>query len=98
MKIFGSLAGLTLAIQDFSVTKEATFEISQSDSPIGSITIGLFGNAVPKTVENFCELAKGHDFGNGKNEGYEGYVFNVKIEKSKNTLSDPFFIVLSRTL
>ena len=71
MKIFGWLAGFTLAKQDLTVTKEATFEISQGGNPIGSVTIGLFGNAVPRTASNFCELAKGYDFG-GKTDGYEG--------------------------
>ena len=73
MKIFGlALAGFVAAKQDLTVTKEATFEISKGGTPIGSVTIGLFGNAVPKTAENFCELAKGHDFG-GDTEGYKGY-------------------------
>ena len=72
MKIFGWLAGITLAKQDLTVTKEATFEISQGGKAIGSVTIGLFGNAVPRTAENFCELAKGYDFGNGNNDGSEG--------------------------
>jgi len=72
MKIFGWLAGFTLAKQDLTVTKEATFEISQGGSPIGSVTIGLFGNAVPRTAQNFCELANGYDFGNGKTDGFEG--------------------------
>ena len=72
MKIFGWLAGFTLAKQDLTVTKEATFEISQEGSYIGSVTIGLFGNAVPDTARNFCELANGHDFGNGKDDGFKG--------------------------
>jgi len=54
-----------------------TFEISIGDEPAGKIEIGLFGNKVPKTVDNFYKFAtEGHN--NGK---YEGSIFHRVIKR-----------------
>ena len=37
----------------FQVTNRVFFDISIAGEEAGRITMGLFGNAVPKTVENF---------------------------------------------
>merc|ERR1711957_7812 len=52
---------------------------SESDPIRGRITIGLFGNTVPKTVENFrslCACDKGHGKMSGKPLCYEGTTFH----------------------
>ena len=41
------------------VTKKVTFDISIDGKAAGSIGIGLFGEIVPKTVDNFVQLASG---------------------------------------
>ncbi|XP_015787927.1 peptidyl-prolyl cis-trans isomerase [Tetranychus urticae] len=46
------------------VTKKAIFNVTIDGVPKGLITIGLFGNAAPKTVKNFAALAS--------KEGYNG--------------------------
>jgi len=41
----------------FTVTDEVVFDITVDGEPKGSIVLGLFGEEVPKTVENFLALA-----------------------------------------
>ena len=44
---------------DTSVTARTFFEVSINDEPAGRIEMGLYGNQVPKTVENFRALCTG---------------------------------------
>ena len=41
------------------VCLQVYFDIEQGDAELGRIEIALFGDGVPKTVENFKSLAKG---------------------------------------
>ena len=57
------------------VTEKVFFDITIGGEPAGRIEIGLFGKTVPKTVENFKELAL-----KPQGEGYKGSKFHRIIK------------------
>jgi len=59
------------------VTHKVWFDITIGGEPAGRIEIGLFGKTVPKTTENFFQLAS-PDAKQG--EGYKGSVFHRVIK------------------
>ncbi|RZF44662.1 hypothetical protein LSTR_LSTR000614 [Laodelphax striatellus] len=57
------------------VTSKVWFAIKVGDEDLGKIEIGLFGKTVPKTAQNFMELAK-----KPEGEGYKGSKFHRIIK------------------
>ncbi|KAL3997863.1 Peptidyl-prolyl cis-trans isomerase B [Acanthocheilonema viteae] len=57
------------------VTDKVLLTIKIGDEEAGTITIGLFGKTVPKTVKNFIQLSK-----NAEGEGYTGSKFHRIIK------------------
>lgn len=51
------------------------FDISIGGQPAQTVVIGLFGKTVPKTVENFFQLAQ-----KPEGEGYKGSKFHRVID------------------
>jgi peptidyl-prolyl cis-trans isomerase B (cyclophilin B) len=74
-----SLLAISFAAASDEVTDHVFFDVSIGDEQIGRIEIGLFGNVVPKTAENFKELAKGTKK-DGKDIGYKNTVFHRVIK------------------
>ncbi|WIA23099.1 hypothetical protein OEZ86_010004 [Tetradesmus obliquus] len=48
-----------VALDPLAVTQKVEFNISIGGKPAGSVILGMFGNAAPKTVQNFVSICKG---------------------------------------
>merc|ERR1712146_108388 len=69
-------ATVSAKTSDPVVTSKVYFDVEVGGEPIGRIVMGLFGEVVPKTAENFRQLATGE---NGF--GYEGSTFHRVIKQ-----------------
>ena len=70
------LASMCSAQADTEVTDRVYFDMTVGGQPVGRIVMGLFGKAVPKTAENFKQLATGV-----KGFGYRGSNFHRVIKQ-----------------
>ncbi|CAH8549915.1 unnamed protein product [Schistosoma bovis] len=62
------------------VTDKVFFDIEVDHKPLGRIVIGLFGKTVPKTVENFKQIAIGTQLKDGRTASYKGSGFHRVIK------------------
>jgi peptidylprolyl isomerase len=58
------------------ITDKVFFDVSIGGKSAGKIVIGLFGDTVPQTVQNFKEIAKGYTKKDGKTLTYAGSPFH----------------------
>jgi peptidylprolyl isomerase len=81
MMLFTATLGLSATKTDPKVTSKVFFEIEIDGKLEGRIVIGLFGEDVPKTVENFRALSTGEKGKgtSGKALHYKGSVFHRVI-------------------
>ncbi|KAF6250332.1 putative peptidyl-prolyl cis-trans isomerase chloroplast precursor [Scenedesmus sp. NREL 46B-D3] len=53
------VASTAAALDPLAVTQKVEFTITIGGKPAGKVTMGMFGNAAPKTVRNFVAICKG---------------------------------------
>lgn len=70
------------------VTHEVSFTINHGEEELGVVKIGLLGKTVPKTVENFFQLANGADVGGYLNSKFHRVIPNFMIQGGDFTRGD----------
>ncbi|BDA50141.1 Peptidyl-prolyl cis-trans isomerase B [Coccomyxa sp. Obi] len=69
------LLSASRAHADPEITQKVFFDLTVADKPAGRVVVGLYGNAVPKTVANFVALATGE-----KGFGYKNTEFHRVVK------------------
>ena len=69
--------------KDDTITHKVFFDVEVDGKPLGRVTMGLFGNAVPLTVDNFRALCTGE-----KGMGKEGKPLHYKGSKFHRVITE----------
>lgn len=72
-----AIAAPVVSTEDPPITHFVTFKIAHGDEVLGDVKLGLFGSVVPKTAENFYDIATGKV----KDKTYTGTIFHRIIDK-----------------
>lgn len=73
--LFSAVRGVEAA-EDPVITHKVFFEVHEGEVPLGRIVMGLYGEVVPKTAENFRALATGE-----KGFGFRNSIFHRVIKQ-----------------
>eukprot|EP00923_Selenidium_pygospionis_P028516 GHVN01051177.1.p1 GENE.GHVN01051177.1~~GHVN01051177.1.p1 ORF type:complete len:138 (+),score=23.34 GHVN01051177.1:1400-1813(+) len=83
--IIAALALVAVVVQgdpnpdNAKITQKCFFDVSIGGEAAGRIVMGLYGDVVPKTVENFAALCKGDKTDGGVKLAYKGSPFHRVI-------------------
>eukprot|EP00879_Flechtneria_rotunda_P022301 GHRR01023530.1.p1 GENE.GHRR01023530.1~~GHRR01023530.1.p1 ORF type:complete len:180 (+),score=76.12 GHRR01023530.1:417-956(+) len=67
-------------LDPLTITEKVQLNVSVGGKPFGSLNIGLFGNAAPKTVANFVAICKGSKGSSYKYSKFHRVIKNFMIQ------------------
>ena len=78
--LLATTTSIVMAADEAKVTQKVYFDIQMGGKDLGRVIFGLFGETVPKTVENFVKLSTGELNTEKEKLHYKGSSFHRVIK------------------